>query len=126
MSSFNTPRYLTGKKAGADLSAKQYCAVKIDTDGDVILCGAGERACGFLMNAPQENEFCEIAAIGGGALAISAATIAANTPCKADANGHLVAADTDGDKVIAITQFSSVDNDVFEVMPVMFDLYVAP
>ena len=94
MSSFTQSRYITGLKAGADLSAQAnlHCAVKLDASGDVVLCGAGELGLGFLMNLPGLGEAAEVAGIGGGALGISAATLGEGAELAADANGHLVAA----------------------------------
>ena len=122
MSSYNKPKLLEGFKAGADLSAKLYHAVKIDTaTGKIVLCGAGERSIGFLMNKPLADDACEIASVGGGALGVSAATLAAGVELKADASGHLVAASANLDKVVAISLESSVDNDVFSILPLIYE-----
>ena len=122
MSSFNTPRLINGLKANVDLSTKQYHAVKIDTStGNIVLCGAGGLCIGFLQNKPLAGDVCEIATTGGGGLGISAETMTAGVLMKVDASGHLVAATADGEHVAAISVASSVDNDVFEIMPVMFE-----
>lgn len=42
--------------AAADLSAKQYYAVKLDTDNKAALCGANEKALGILQNKPASGE----------------------------------------------------------------------
>ena len=39
-------------EAGADLSTKQYYAVKLDSNGQVVVAGAGEAAIGILQNKP--------------------------------------------------------------------------
>ncbi len=105
-----------GLKAGADLSADSnfHRAVKFDGSGDVVLAGAGEAAIGFLQNQPTLGQFVEVAGVGGGSLAVAAATLAAGVFCKADASGDLIAA-VAGDEIIARTLDSAVDNDHFAV-----------
>ena len=115
--SFRQPTLLTGKKAGADLTGKLHSAVKLDANGDIVLAGAGA-GIGFLMNENTSGGFAEVAGIGGGALAISAATLGAGVELKSDANGAMVAATTLGDLVIAVSMEASVAGDHFEVMPV--------
>lgn len=41
--------------AAADLSAKQYYAVKVDSNGKAAVAGAGEFACGVVQNAPAAD-----------------------------------------------------------------------
>ncbi len=65
--------------AGADLSAKQYFFVKLDSSTAAVVCGAGENAVGVLQNAPGSGEVAIIRTqgltkvIGGGAITIGAA-----------------------------------------------------
>ncbi len=115
--SFRQPNLLTGKKAGADLTGKMHKAVKMDTNGDIVLAGAGE-GLGFLMNENTLGGFTEVSVVGGGALGIAAAAIAPAAELKADANGDLVVA-ASGDLVIAIAMESAAIGDHFEVMPVL-------
>jgi hypothetical protein len=118
MTSFTQHRLFAGLKAGADLSAALHCAVKLSADNTVVLCGAGEKALGFLMNAPKSGEFAEVAGIGGGAKGIAAATLATvGTLLKSDAAGHLVAVAADGDWVVARSLEAAVDNDHFSIEP---------
>lgn len=75
-------------KAGADLSAKQYFFVKIDTDGDVILAGNGENAIGVLQNAPAEGEAANIAVAGVSKVIIGDTTsLDSGSVISSDANG---------------------------------------
>lgn len=60
-------RFLPGLKAGADLSAaaNQYKLVKLDANGDVVLCSArGEFAIGSLYNKPKSGEVAQVAYAG--------------------------------------------------------------
>lgn len=121
MTSFTPRNYITGLKAGEDLSAltnnTKYVALQLDTDGDVIKTAAGEQVCvGFLQNAPGNNKAAEIAGYGGGSLAIAAGTIAAGDFLKTDANGHLLKISSETANAVAVAMESAVDNDVFEVL----------
>ncbi len=40
---------------GADLSSSQYCGVKLNSSGVIVLCGAGEFPLGILQNAPANG-----------------------------------------------------------------------
>jgi hypothetical protein len=90
---FEVPGFKPGVLvAAADLSSYQYRAVKLNTSGEVALCGAGEAAIGILQNKPVAGEACEID-MDGISKAVMGATIAnAGGKLASDANGKLVAA----------------------------------
>lgn len=55
----------TGQRlAGADLSNAQFCFVKLNSAGAVVLAGAGEAAYGVLQNKPADGQVCTIAIFG--------------------------------------------------------------
>lgn len=115
MASFPTPNLITNLAAGSDLSAAQYKAVVLSSDGAVDLAGAGAAAIGFLMNAPIAGQACEIASVGGGAKAIAGGTIVAGDKLKVNASGNVVSEYND-DAVVAIALESAVSGDVFGVL----------
>jgi hypothetical protein len=118
MTSFTQHRLFAGLKAGADLSAALHCAVKLSAGNTVVLCGAGEKALGFLMNAPKSGQHAEVAGLGGGAKGIAAATLATvGTLLKSDAAGKLVAVAADGDWVVARSLEAAVSGDHFSIEP---------
>lgn len=117
MSGFDTPRLLTGVKAGADLSAKQNRFIKFDGSGDFVVAGAGEGSH-ILMNAPISGEFVEAASLGGGAELKLAATISAGDFLKSDSNGDAVAATSAGDLALARALTDGVSGDIIKVEPV--------
>lgn len=88
-------------KAGADLSAEQFTAVKVAADGDVEQCDAGERAIGILQNKPIDGEACEIEMDGISKAVAGAAVANAGTELASDDDGRLVAA-TSSDVVVAV------------------------
>ncbi len=108
--------------AAVDLSAKQNYYVADNGSGKYNVSGGinGAVGGGFLMNAPEADEFCEVASTGGGAKGIAAETIsAAGLELKANALGTLALA-LPGDTVIAISIETAAAGDVFEVLPVYY------
>lgn len=130
MPSFASANYLSGLKAGADLSAaaNRYKALQIAADGDVELATANEMEfVGFLQNTPANGAAAEIAGNGGGSKAIAGGTIAAGNRLTTDANGDLVAITTGQTKAcVAIALEGAVDNDVFSVWVLDGSTHTAP
>lgn len=121
MGSFVNPNYISGLKAGADLSAStnRYIALQIEADGDVNTAGANEyEFVGFLQNLPAgDGSAAEIAGHGGGSKAIAAGNITAGNKLTTDASGHLVAITTGQTKAcVAMALENAVDNDIFNVL----------
>lgn len=85
-----------GLIAGADLSAKQFYFVKIDTStGNVILTAtAGEKAIGVLQNAPTSGQAALVRVFGVSKVKVGAAF---------SAPGSLVATTTSGTATPATT-----------------------
>ncbi len=72
--------------AGADLRTKQYYAVKQNSDGEVVLAGAGEKALGILQNAPNENQAATVA-VAGISKWVAGGVVAPDAEVAADASG---------------------------------------
>lgn len=121
----NAPRNISNFKAGADLSAvaNLNLSVKFDGNGEIVLSGAGDPGIGFLVNSPILGENAEVSTLGGGALGVAAATIAAGAFLKSDAAGKMVIASTAGDLAIAKAMKSAVANDIFEVEPILLRIH---
>lgn len=75
--------------AGEDLSAAQYCFVKLSGDREVSLCGNGERPYGILQNKPDEGEAVEVMVIGISNV-IAGDTFSAGALLGSDASGNAV------------------------------------
>lgn len=125
MTAFNNPVIISDYRAGADLSdiSNKYLGVKIDGSGKIVVAGAGEAIIGFLFNLPKQDEIAEIATLGGGALGIANATLAAGDFVKVDASGKLVLANTANDLAIARIMKAAVANDVVEIQPVLLRIH---
>jgi hypothetical protein len=72
--------------AAADLSASQYFAVKVDSNGKAALAGAGEQAIGVVQNDPTAAQTATVR-IGGVTKMKAGATIAAGARVAVDAAG---------------------------------------
>lgn len=97
---YEVPSFTINLVAGADLSAKQYHAVKVDANGNMIAAGAGEVSVGILQDDPSTGQTGTVM-VHGVTRAVYGATVAAGASLAADANGKLVAA-VAGNAVIGI------------------------
>jgi len=104
----------TNETADADLTTKQYYAVKLTATG-YALCGAGEPCDGFLQNAPDITEVCDVQTLGVSQVVVAAA-LAKGAKVTPDAAGKLVAATT-GDFIIGtLKEASAADGDVVSML----------
>ena len=108
--------------AGADLSSSQYHAVKVDATANQVVAAAAGEGFGIVQTAPISGDECEVAMVGGGALAKLGGTVAYGAELAADANGKFVTA-ASTDVVLGIALAAGVADDVIEVERV---LYVKP
>lgn len=54
---FEQPGFSSSFRAGADLSAKQFYFVKLDSNGDVVVCsGVTDKPIGILQNSPNTGQ----------------------------------------------------------------------
>lgn len=118
------------KLAGADLSAKQYYAVKLNSSAQVVVAGAGVHTVGILQNKPESGQPATVG-FAGISKAIAGGNIDAGMHVAADSAGKLVNAteakvDTSdagaasdpviGSNVVGIALASAVSGDIFEVL----------
>lgn len=102
------------RNAGADLSGSLNLASHVDTDGDVVLAGAGEHVLGFITEAAVADKPATIQ-FAGIAKAICGATVAAGARVASDGAGKVVTATT-GDFEIGT---ALEGGDAEEVIPVV-------
>lgn len=108
--------------AAADLSSKQYCFVKYANGGaGVDVCGANEKSCGILQNAPASGEPAEVALPGGGALLkLGEASLSAGDLLTPTSGGTGEQCDAADEWCGAILAEDGTTNDVREVDVVSF------
>lgn len=107
-------------EAGADLSAKQYTAVKLDTATawKVAACGSNEAGIGILQGTPVSGGTAEVDIEGITRWKVdgNAGAIAPGDYLKSDANGKGVKTTTDNEFVMArAMELSSADGDIITV-----------
>lgn len=100
--------------AAADLSAKQFLAVKVDSNGQAAVAGAGEAVVGILQNNPPAGSAGAVM-ISGSTKAKAGGNIAAGAVLAANAAGALVAATT-GNYIVGIAKTAAASGDTFEVI----------
>ena len=114
MSSFNKAKMVSYKSL-ADLSAKQFYAVKLTADNSVNLAGAVE-GHGILMNTPILNENAEVAVNGGGAkVKLGVGGCSFGQSLKVDAFGTLIVASV-GERALCIAEMAGIAGDVVAVL----------
>lgn len=118
MAQFNPASGERTFKAGADLSAKQYYIVKLDTvQNQVVLAAAAtDKLLGVLLNAPVANQEARVHMNTGTVKVVAGAAITLGAYVTSDGSGKAVATTTDKDKTIGIAlQAAAADGDIIEV-----------
>ncbi len=114
MASDHVTLRIPGLCAGADLSAKQFCAVKAaSTAGEVVAVSAGSDDCiGILYNTPGDGAAAEVAA-GGLLKGKAGGSISAGALVSFGSSATLVAADSTSNIVIGYAVEAAESGDVF-------------
>lgn len=107
------PTEVIGLIATSSLAAKQYCGVKLDSNGQIVICGDGESALGVLQDTPGAGEIGRVMTLGV-TFAKAGDAITAGSNVAMDANGEFVTAGG-GDAVIGVALATAAHNDIFPV-----------
>lgn len=100
--------------AGADLSAKQFYAVKLDSNGAIVLAGAGENAIGVLQEDVASGYYGNVMILGI-TKGICGNTVTAGNNVSADASGKFIP--TAGDAAaIGVALASGSANDIIPIV----------
>lgn len=76
-------------EAEADLSAKQFHLIKLDSSGKVALAGSAERAIGVLQNNPSTGEAAQVRVLGVSKV-VSGYSFGVGTVLASDASGKAI------------------------------------
>lgn len=87
--------------AGADLSTKQYCHVKMSADRTVVAAGNGEEAVGVLQDKPAAAARAAAVGFAGVSKVLLGGTVTAGQYISSDANGAAVVPAT-GERITGI------------------------
>jgi len=107
--------------AGADLSAKQYHIVKLDsTANQVVLASAAtDVAVGVLANAPADGAEADVVGRNaqGTFKVMAGGNVSLGAYLTSDSNGKAVATTTAGNEVIGIALEAGVDTQIIQYLP---------
>lgn len=112
--SVSLPTELIALEAAADLSAKQYHAIKVDSNAKGAVSGAGEQAVGILQDDPAAGEIGTVMTLGI-SKAKYGASVTAGQNLASDANGKFVPA-TGNDAVICVALESGSADEIRSVL----------
>jgi len=100
-------------EASTDLSSNLFSIVKEGSTG-VVLCGAGERPVGVLVNNPKAGAIAKIIGVGPGAKVICSGVITKGDLVATAASGQAVSR-SNQNWVIGFAKESGVLNDIIEI-----------
>lgn len=112
--------------ASGDLSAKQYCFVTLDSNGQVAACGANGKAIGILQNKPDaQGEAARVRVLGTSKLKVAEAC-ARGKFLTSTAAGLGEVADNAGEFCGAIAlEAATAANDIIEALIVHFTAHAS-
>lgn len=126
MASHSEPRIYKFKHTAAILKGK---AVKLSgTAGDTVVEGAAntDKCIGIVQNAASASlEGAEVALPGGGAKALLGEAVEAGDSLVSGTDGRLVAANAEGDRVIAVAMQAGAENDLIAVEVQIYTAHAA-
>lgn len=103
-------------KSGQDLRTKMYHLVKLDADGNVVLCGANERAIGVLDGKPNVGESVAVNILGTSKVVVGGA-INVGDYVVSNENGQVIKkTDTDTNIVGIALENSSNAGEIIEIL----------
>ncbi len=108
---------IPGLLAGADLSAKQYYAVKFaSTAGEVVVSALGSNShAGLLQNDPADGEAADVAVLGI-ALGSAEGSITVGDHVTSNSTGQLQTTTTANDHIIGVAlEAATTQNDIIYV-----------
>lgn len=88
--------------AGSDLSTKQYYVVKVNSSGQIALCGDDEAAFGILQDKPSAAGRVGCVAVGGASRCVFGGTVAAGDIVNCDGNGKVVGLATGDGRMLGV------------------------
>lgn len=127
MASHSEPRIYKFKHTAAIAKGK---AVKLaaDSDGTTVVVGAAntDKCIGIIQNAASSDlEGAEVALPGGGAKALLGEAVEAGDSLVCHTDGSLVAANAEGDRVIAVAMQAGASGDLISVEVVIYTAHAA-
>lgn len=101
--------------AGADLSAKQYCHVKMSANRTVVAAGNGQECVGILQDNPNVAGHAGAVMVDGVSKVLFGGTVAAGGYISADASGFAVAPAT-GERITGLCIVGGASGEIGEAL----------
>lgn len=101
--------------AAGDLSAKQFCAVGVNSAGRAAIADADDQVIGIVQNNPAAGQAANVA-YGGVSKAKLGGTVAAGARVTSNASGEIVAATTGGDSVIGVALTGGASGEIVSIL----------
>lgn len=115
-----SPESIYSAPAAADYSATVYRFGKIDTNGNIATCVAGDQAQGVIENAPAANEQARIQWDGTLKIEVGTGGLTAGAKVYSDANGKAITGDATAGHFwmgIAVAAYAAGDVGLFVWSP---------
>lgn len=101
--------------ANADLSAKQYCFVKVNSSGRLVAAGDGELALGILQDKPAAAGRAGCVATGGVSKCLLGGTVTAGDRVSSNSDGAGVSEGTGDNITMGIAMESGASGEIIAV-----------
>lgn len=116
---YDIPGDVLSYEAAADLSTKLFTGVKLDSNGQVVSCGANDGDfVGVLRNKPAAAGQAASVMVEGVSKAVAGGSISINTKVTTKSDGTFVAA-TSGQRVVGRAETAAASGELFSlrIMP---------
>lgn len=113
---YENPDFVYTLEASGDLSASQFHALEVDSNGQAIVCNsAGVQIAGVLQNKPTAAGMAATVCASGITKVIAGAAVTAGAELEVNASGRLITATT-GDVVAIALEDAAGDGSIMSVL----------
>lgn len=103
-------------QASGDLSAGQYLAVKLDSNGRIALAGEGDKAIGILQDKPAALGRAGAVATAGTSKAVAGGTVTAGDRVAPNSTGKFVSVGSGDDWSFGIARTGAGSGEIFSCL----------
>lgn len=111
----NVSHHSVSLVAAGDLSAKQFCAIAVNSAGRAAIADADDQVIGIVQNNPAAGQAANVA-YGGVSKAKLGGTVAAGARVTSNASGEIIAAASAGDSVIGVALNGGASGEIISIL----------
>lgn len=111
----NVSHHCVSLVANGDLSAKQFCAVAVNSAGRAVVADAEDQVIGIVQNNPAAGQAANVA-YGGVSKGKLGGTVAAGARVTANASGEIIAAASAGDSVVGVALNGGASGEIISIL----------